>query len=354
MSLDNNKYKKYKAEFDKIVTTHSSRIVVTSHRNSDGDSISSTLALYYYLTEILKIKNVVIYITGAASPKFSSLFLYEKVNYVEDIANEISEDDLVIFLDSNNYSQFTNNPSEIKSSKFILIDHHTNVPDMTFEFKINPEVTKENYSSVAEMLYLFFLFDQECPQELCKTLYLGLYTDSGGFMYTDKYRSRCYLIAYELVTKGNIFVEEFLSPIFSKSFGSIKIMSILISNLKKDKVEEWPDFVYSYLPSDVFSVYSAEDITNGIGMFKPYLNSISGATWGFLVRCTESDDLSISFRSIFKPGASVNVRNIAEKFGGGGHVMAAACKVKDLKDVNAGINMILDYLKEHKPIYINN
>ena len=104
MDKEENILKDFKQKFDELVTNHKGRIVITSHINPDDDSISSSLSVYTYLKDILKITNSVeIYYSNNPVDRWNTVKYFKQVKFVKDIDEILTNRDLLILLDCQGY-----------------------------------------------------------------------------------------------------------------------------------------------------------------------------------------------------------------------------------------------------------
>ncbi len=347
-------YQDLKNQFDRLVKDAKS-IFITSHTSPDDDSISSVLAVYYYLTHDLGLtKPIRIVYTGDYKNELRYSY-FENFNLVEVTENSQDQTkpiDLVIMVDVNDIARTTDVEKPRKNrdfnNKFIIIDHHTNeiekedLSDLYIDVKI---------SSTAELLYK--LFWQNSPEkitkELAEILLLGILGDTGQFRYiepTDQYKDTL-ITSDNLIKLGNIKINEFISHYDKKKINTLKVYALLVNHLTIEYVDGWLPLVYSYVENEELKDFTNEEIGSGVAIFRNITAEIAGAEWGFTVKPKPNKSgYSISFRST---AGNVNVREIAEHFGGGGHISAAGALLPEtVNSAKEGVDLILDYLRSVK------
>ena len=179
------------------------KIVITTHKNPDGDAMGSSLGLYNYL--ILRGHTVNV-ITPNSYPQFLHWIPgNEKVtvfNKHTDKAKKLFEEAEIIFsLDYNNLSRIEDAGKEIEKSKAvkIMIDHHiepASYPDYTF--------SDTHKSSTSEMVYVFIVLlgDKNLINNtIGECLYTGIVTDTGSFRFPST-QSSTHKIVAELIEAG--------------------------------------------------------------------------------------------------------------------------------------------------------
>lgn len=181
----------------------SSRILITTHTNPDGDAIGSSLALYFYLKK--KNHTVSVMIPDpypeflAWLPGCDSILIYTKD---QALCNQtIAEAEVIIAADYNNFGRLNDagNMVLVSNALKILIDHHLN-PAPHFDLKIS--ISK--VSSTSELIYDFIVAmeDKELlDKSMAECLYVGIVTDTGSFSYSCNY-VKTYLATAELYRLG--------------------------------------------------------------------------------------------------------------------------------------------------------
>lgn len=356
------KYKEFKKSFDTLIK-NSKRVYITAHINPDGDAISSVLSLYYYVTEVLKVSKDKVYpiFTGPYNDTWEYFKNYEKVKFVSDIAEVIKKDSTVIFLDGKEIFRFTNKGEEfgkIKNLKTVCIDHHSSPNTDTFNLSYLVEETK--HMSNAEILYSMFFRDmlKSTPAEVCKTLLLGMYTDSGNFRYVDALLTDCMIYSAEIIKEKNIKPDQFLSSLYIPKVKCLNAEGYFYKNLSSKKIDNWPSFVYTYISKDDAAIYSSKVLGEAVGAIKDRIKYAKEGEWSFIIRPDlEEKTWRFSLRSTPKSDKQINVKDITLFFGGGGHNAAAGFELKGEEYWNTSVDKVLqvifDYLKTHKPNFID-
>lgn len=346
----------FKTKFDKLVTAHKNRIIITSHINPDDDAVSSVLSMWYYLTKIQKIKNTVkILYSNKKVNRWSKISFIENIEFVEEIYNYLEKADLLIILDCQGYHRVSINPEELQRLKLktIVIDHHKTSATEKYGLTLGyPTIFK---SSNAEIMYsLFFSHLKKMDRSIAEILLIGIYGDTGGFRFVSKEQSSAFLCAKQILNKSNVKIDSILAKLESYNVIQLKILSKFLENIKIYNTDNWGCFSVSYITREFANKFTSEQVSNGKAIYGNYQKSIEDTKWGVLIYPIVGNDLqwSLSFRS--QPGHP-NVRLIAQALdiNGGGHDAAAGAKLED-KNLNEKviINKLLTYLKNNKPTLI--
>jgi len=161
-------------------------ILITSHRNPDGDAVGSSLALMAYLKS--KFHTVYVSLPSEFPDNFSwmegseEILIYDsKVKKVNKIIDNV---DLVFALDYNGLSRIDKMGDYIGKSKVpvAMIDHHLDPDDFSQYTLSDPSA-----SSTCELIYDFIQMldkDEQIDQKVAECIYTGILTDTGSFKYS--------------------------------------------------------------------------------------------------------------------------------------------------------------------------
>lgn len=337
----------YVNEFNKIVGK-ADKIIISSHISPDDDSISSVLTTYFYVTEVLKIdeSKVRMIYTGEQVNTWNYFKNFDKIEFHDDLFNELSGEETIIFVDGSSWKRFSRNESiKMHQGKVICIDHHP-TPEDKFEHHL---VAKE-YTSNAEILYRLFFEEREITPELAQTILMGIMGDTGNFKYIKPSDASLFGIAERLVKVGNVEIQTLISKYQYVEEKTYAGLVQLMSNSKVYEIEQWPKFLVSYLDKNFVeeNEMSDSDVSNASGMFTQYLTKLQGVGWGFVITPrTRDGSFSISLRSL--PG-SVVVREVMEQMKlGGGHDRASGGKII-ADSAQEAVEVIINWIKMNRPV----
>jgi len=342
------KYKKvnqqFKKSFNNLVKS-SKCIIITGHTSADDDSIASCLATYHYLTTKYKTKkDVQIIYSGTPVTRFHSFLNFDKIQFVNDLANNLPQSGLLILLDGNTFSRFTYKPDIIKQSnlKTICLDHHGSPPDKFTLSAISPQA-----SSTSELVYQTMFVDIKINKDVSEIILMGIFGDTGTFSYIKPNQLNVLDISKRLLKISQIEIQEFKARYQSIPIRVFEIIKELLKNTKHHQKTDDNSFQSSYISREFVDQYkfNDEEISEASHIYAAhYLRAIDGFRWGFVIT-PKNTDCSISLRSL--PG-SVSVRNIMERMEiGGGHDRAAGGEIKSLNPVDAVLIMI-DWINKNK------
>ena len=147
--------KKFKDEIN-----NSNTIILTAHRDPDGDAIGSVLAMQEALKNIGKDAEIVL-------DKIITIGEFEKSNKKYDLA---------IFLDNNSKSNFLISDNILeKSKRSINIDHHIGgniFTDIMYVEEESPAVCETVYKILKELKY-------DITYDMMKAIIIAVITDTG-------------------------------------------------------------------------------------------------------------------------------------------------------------------------------
>lgn len=292
------------------------KIVITSHKNPDGDAVGSTLALFEYL----KIKQLdVSAILPNAYPSFLNwLPNSDQIIIYQDQAKKaqklISESQTLFSLDYNALHR-TGDMRTILGSFIgtkILIDHHLE-PDKEFDFLYS----KTQISSTAEMV--FDLIESAGDKHLInkaigEALYVGIMTDTGSFSYACNHPNTFH-IAGTLINLG--IDGERVHRLVYDTFSEDRINLLGFCLNERMTVRADLGVAYIYLRSADLKKFNYQvGDTEGVVNYALSIDKVQVA-----VLLTERDKL---IRLSFRSKSEFSVNEFARKyFEGGGHQKAA-------------------------------
>jgi bifunctional oligoribonuclease and PAP phosphatase NrnA len=292
------------AIIDSILATEGN-IAIACHRNPDGDTLGSGLAVFLWLKAAGR--QVSIYCVDAVPS------LYAFLPGAAEVSSTIMPCVLLLVVDTASPELLGRDAEQLlaQAKHIICIDHHFT----------NKRFGAENYvydqaASTAEVIAELLLeTGQNVTKDIADCLYTGIVTDTGrfGFDYT---RPQSLRLAAALMERGARF-EEIQSLIFRRrTLSKTRLLAQALSNLKLlgDGRLAVMTITLQELAACGASADEAESIVNFAG-------EVEGAEIGILLRETPSGKVKGSIRA----SGEVDVAALAGIFGGGGHKKAAGC-----------------------------
>lgn len=277
------------------------KIVLSSHVNPDGDNVGSTLGLYHALKGTNKdIKILLDDDLPDNLGMMEGLDLYQKPQ-----DGEIIECDLLVILDVD--VDRIGRVKDVVKAPILNLDHHisnTKVSDYCYVDAKAAATAQIVYSLIKEMNWQFNLEAATC-------IYTGLCSDTGFFCYsnTTPYTLKAAAELLEIGVKPDKISEVF----YQRSFASVKAAGRAI-----DTIELYHDGKIALMIIDKALKESADN-TEG---FVNFARNIRGVDVAVMIKYADDEVTRVSMRS-----KSVNVSEIAQSIGGGGHIRAAGATV---------------------------
>ncbi|MBQ4646166.1 MAG: bifunctional oligoribonuclease/PAP phosphatase NrnA [Candidatus Gastranaerophilales bacterium] len=302
----------------------SSRILIITHVNPDGDTLGCASALKTYIGTKA---DILIQIKDNFNFPNTYSFL-PHINNSKNLSNLNDEYDLIIAIDTASKDRIIDKAKNIfeKCQNTIVIDHH----------KTNSGFGKINYikggiSSTGEVLFdLFEKLNIEISPDMAKGLYSAILTDTGCFKY-ESVTNHTFSIASKL---SNIINTSEIADLCytNKPKNLILFQNYLVSNAVfclNDKI------AYTLITKEIIEKYNAKDeYTEGIC---ETLRSISGVEIALVLKET-NNGVKVSIRT-----KEIDATIIAGKFNGGGHKRAAGCTIKE--KINTACDILLKEAK---------
>ncbi len=310
-------YSNFKAIIEQINIANN--VIITSHENPDGDSIGSCLAMLNYIES--KGKKGTIYFYNNIPDCYKFLPGAERINIFNDSDEEtVLKADLVIILDVNSMARIRTVGEAISRTACpkIMIDHHVNPEAIANFAAINSEA-----SATGELLWQLFHIDDEYhfDTDAAINIYTAVMTDTGGFRFSNTSQF-AHLIASEMLLYG-IDVSKIYDEIYNQT--EQKVIKQLGRTLAESELYlDGRLHILTVRRKDMIELdLLPEDLNN----FSENTLAIKGAIAGVLIsEMRDEDVIKLSFRS----KDSINIRQIAEIYGGGGHKNAAGAKVRNM------------------------
>jgi len=274
--------------------------LVTSHTRPDGDAIGSTLALAQVLRKMGKSAEVVF---GDTVP-----VIYQPLPHAETIQHAHlvnGKYDAAIILECD--SVVRTRLQGLEEHFLINIDHHATSKPFADVNWIDPGAC-----AVAEMVFrLAQAAGVKITADIATCLYAAVLTDTGAFCYSPT-NAHTFELAKRLVEHGADPARIAQSIYFSTPTSKMRLLGAALSNLHREGAMTW----MSVTRQDMDRCGALDEDCEGL---VNYALSIAGVEVAVFFRETGAERVRVSIRS----KGAVNVADIAEKYGGGGHECAS-------------------------------
>ena len=280
------------------------RFLLTSHARPDGDAIGSALACGQILCCLGKEAEVVLH---DAVPR-----IYQPLPFADRVvrADGVNGDyEAAIILECDSIQRTRLHGLE---EKFLIsIDHHLSGRPFAHVNWIDPHAV-----ATGEMVYrLAREAGVRITPEIATCLYTALMTDTGSFMFEGT-NEHTFALARELVLAGADPAHCARNIYFGHSTEKMRLLGAALSNLHREGPLAW-----IWITREQMERYGAkEEDCEGL---VNYALSIADVEIAVFFRELPDGRYRVSLRSKGK----LNVSEIAEHFGGGGHACASGCSL---------------------------
>lgn len=362
------------------------KILITTHKNPDGDAIGATLALLLFLKKIGK--KVTAVTEDPAPDVFNYLPSFNEVSQnfsgtrdfvisvdvsktkADKIMYKVQDNKLNIIISPKN-GQFTESsvsfpPGGFNQDLIIVLDSpdlermgviYDKNPDIFFEtpvINIDHHAGNDHFgqvnlvdltaTSTSEILVsiLEALSPEKSPfdEDISTCLLTGIITDTGSFQNANT-TPKSLTVSAQMVAAG-ARRDEIIKRVYkTRSLSTLRLWGRALVNIHDEKAD---GFVWSSLSKKDFLQVSANENESG-GVIDELLKTVSGAQFVLLLS-EKAGGVSGSLRAVEK---GMDVSKIAKIFGGGGHAMAAGFEISNTT-LEESSPMIIQRIKENRQL----
>ncbi|MBN2495650.1 MAG: 30S ribosome-binding factor RbfA [Deltaproteobacteria bacterium] len=282
------------------------RFLVTSHRNPDGDAVAAVLGLGNILRRMDR--EVVLYNPDPVPHNFR--FLPRS----DEILTEYGTGpfDTIVVMDCSELDRAGPLP-ELAGSRLVGIDHHLTTSPLGDVYYLDPRA-----SSIGEMLHRMLPhLPLEMDIELATCIYTSILSDTGSFRYSNTTPEALH-VAAEAVGLGVSPWDVSLQVYESQPVERVRLLARVLDTLEIDASGRYGSILVT---QEMF-----EQTGTSLELIDGFINvprGIRGIEVAIQFRQDGAERYKVSFRS----RGIVNVAEIAEQFGGGGHANASGCSL---------------------------
>lgn len=305
-------------ELDRIleIIKGSKRILISSHESPDGDAVGSMLGLGLGLEQLGK---EVVYFNKDGVPEMLT-FLPHSDRIRRSLKGIEGDFDIAFALDCTG-----TNRAGVEFEKFlesgrcrnvVIVDHHqTNNSSADFHL-LDPAS-----SSTGIIIYsLLKTLSVNIDSSIAENIYTTIVGDTGSFRYTNT-NPDTFRVAAELVEHGADPSEVSQALFESEPLRKLKLIGLVLNTLE---VTDDNRIASVYIDRSMFSESGAcREDTEGLVNIP---RSLKGIEVAVLLR-EESGKDGLHWKASLRSKGEVNVAEIAETYGGGGHRRAAGCSI---------------------------
>jgi len=296
------------------------RFVLTSHARPDGDAVGSALACQQILRSLGKQAEVVL---RDGVPRIYQPLPFADRVVQSDHINGDYQAAIILECDSIQRTRLTG----LESQFLINIDHHASGRPFGHVNWIDPDAV-----ATAEMVYrLARSAEAPISPEIATCLYTALLTDTGSFMFAGT-NEHTFALARELVRAGADPAYCARNVYFGHSTAKMRLLGAALSNLQREGPLVWIWVTQEQMEHCGAKEEDCEGLVN-------YALSIRDVEVAAFLRELPDGRYRVSLRSKGK----LNVAEIAERFGGGGHQCASGFSLEG--PLSAAVGRILRQLR---------
>ena len=298
--------KKIEVLIEKIKNAKS--IAISGHKNPDGDSICSALALMKIIELNFGKKATVIY-DGNIPRDLDRVPLRQEAIFHANVPED-SKFDLYILVDYGTRAHLGGCEKFINESDFIIeFDHHFNedvVGSLCFDDASKAAAAQVIFDVIRTAKF-------QTDQDVIDLLMLAIITDTGNFKF---------------VRSGDVFRDS--AELVEKGAQMVRLINLLHNKDKKtvlvesETVAKTEFFMKNRLAVATIHHEDYKRLDGRGELVLGLLGQIRGVEFVVLLKEQKENQIGISIRSRHVP-----INQIAESFGGGGHLCAAGAVVAD-------------------------
>ncbi|MCH4192306.1 MAG: bifunctional oligoribonuclease/PAP phosphatase NrnA [Butyrivibrio sp.] len=281
-------------------------IGISGHVRPDGDCIGSCMGMYLYLRKTYPQIRVDVFLQEI--PEIYK-FIKDSDQIRSDYSTDVDRYDLFIALDAGKERLGEAERFFDAAVKTVNIDHHVSNSGTGDENYIVPQ------ASSASELVTDVIDMGRMDEDIAEALYMGIICDTGVFKYSNT-SPKTMKVGAELISYGFDFGRLIDSVFYEKTYNQNQILgrALLESTLFMNG-----RCIASAVTRQTMEFYQAK--SSDLEGIVSQLMLTSGVDCAIFMYETGTQEFKVSLRS----GGSVNVAEIAQLFGGGGHARAAGC-----------------------------
>ena len=283
-------------------------ILLTAHKNPDGDALCTVLALYQLIYLNYGKEAVCVY-DGNVPEALHYIPLRGRAHFFDhtDLSKPF---DLAILLDYGTVNNIGGTRPALDAAKFLVeIDHHKNDNKLG-----NLCIDDDTASATACLLYdLMIDAGWKYDSRVLNLLAVGILTDTGNFRHARD--GRPLRIMADLVEQG-VEINKLLELLNNKPRKTIQTEARAVADAEF--------FYHNKLAVAVVDSASYKNLDGRGENALSLLGQIKGVEYIVLLKEQKENQIGVSLRS-----KSLPVNKIAESLGGGGHMYASGAVVRD-------------------------
>lgn len=298
------------------------RFLLLTHVHPDGDALGSVLGMAWVLKHLGK--EVVVAHEEPMPERFSYLPGIGEVRSVDEVTDVFPA---AVSVDCADLRRLGKAAEKLTAETRLLnVDHHVTNDRFGTENLVDPYASAscQIVSELAKHLGV------PLAGETAICLYTGLFTDTGGFRYSNT-SSAVLRLAAEMIDGGLDPYPIALQAVETVTEKQLRLLVAALDGLRtaaKGKIA-YLAVTRQMMEETGTGVEDTQELVN-------YARNLAGVEVGVMFREERDNEIKVSLRA----KQEVNVSQIAAQFGGGGHPRAAGCTVPGPLD--KAIRQVLD------------
>lgn len=298
----------------------STKVLLASHKNPDGDAVGSCIALGLALRSIGKA------VTVYNESRVPAVFRYmPEVCIMTQSPGPITDFDTAVVLDCGDLHRIGDLYKSIEKIPVVLnIDHH-----QTNTRFGNARLIKPEACSTSEIIHdVITDLNIEISREMAFAIYTGIMSDTGSFRFSNTTR-KSFEICADMVERGAdpyTVAQNIYSPY---SLGRIKLLNMVLESIELSKNGKLSLMSLTQRMLRETGT-SAEDV-NGLVNYAKHIEDVKVAAFiqeaENQAQVERREDETLYYVSLRSDG-TIDVSSFAATFGGGGHSTAAGFTTK--------------------------
>lgn len=299
--------------FDFLKENNAKNIAIFSHVRGDGDCLGAQTGLATVLLQVGY--QVCMYNQDTLSQNYSFLNGFEKISRFDE---QSMKPDVCIAVDCASFERIGLADELLSKYVWVNIDHH-----ISNTMYGNLNIVDGNASSTCEILTSMFDDKEIClSKEAATSLYSGISTDTGSFLYPNA-SAKTFKLAASLLEAGADKSLVQMNVFENTSRKQIEIYKYLYANIRYEMNGAVAYCVFSNEIMKAMNATSA-DFEGVVTLIK----EIQGVELAILITELQSGLSKISMRT----KEFFDANKCCQKFGGGGHVRASGASLAELPE----------------------
>ena len=305
------------------------RAVVLTHGKPDGDAVGSSVSVAQALIALGK--QAIVLFDPPWTDRFDCvigdtphLVLDGKSDDPAWSDERVLDADTVVVVDTGSWSQLAASEAFLRerADRTVLIDHHAHGDAEVASLRHIDTTAPAAAQIAADITHRLLGLSSiaQLPVPIARAVYLGMATDTGWFKHPSV-RSSTFRIAADLIDAGVDHSRLFLQTEQSDPPERLLIMQRAMKSM--ELVADAQAAVMSLSPSDFAETGADLSLTGGLVDLPKAVRTVEVAA---LLTQVEGDLTKISFRSKASE-KDIDVNELAQRFGGGGHKHAAGARI---------------------------